>query len=65
MDHHQAPAEMTLSEAHRKVIYLMDNLGEFEKIEIRYQAGRLIIVSSHTTKEDYPAPKRGILPTKP
>lgn len=56
---------MTLSEAHRKVIYLMDNLGEFEKIEIRYQAGRLIIVSSHTTKEDYPAPKRGILPTKP
>lgn len=46
-----------LSPAQRKVLFLMENLRPFEKIEIkRAEDGRVSIISTHTTKEDYPMP---------
>jgi hypothetical protein len=46
---------MTLSEAERKVVFLMRSLGPYEKFEVRLnEHGRLSIVITKTTKEDFP-----------
>lgn len=46
-----------LSLAERKVVFLMREMGEYEKIEIRCQKGQITVVSTHTTKEDFPLVK--------
>lgn len=46
--------EMTLSDlslAERKLVFLMRNMGEFEKIEIKKTNDGISIVSTSTTKE--------------
>lgn len=48
--------EMTLpslSLAERKIIFLMRNMGEFEKIEVKRTQDGISIVSTSTTKETF------------
>lgn len=44
-----------LSEADRKILFLVHEMRPYEKIEIRLtEDGELSVVSTHTTKEIFP-----------
>lgn len=43
-----------LSLVERKLVFLLRNMGEFEKIEIKRTAEGVSIVSTATTKEVFP-----------
>lgn len=48
--------ETTLSDlslAERKMVFLMRNMGEFEKIEVKRTTDGISIVSTATTKETF------------